>query len=364
MVVRLIMHFRRSMSPLSCSSSILIFEGFNGSGGSDPFGSIVQHQPSLFSWTQEPNKPELIIIIQSPTRFSAIFSNGDLGAAGGVQSQRPDALECDRSCPAGAGMQNSDRKRKRGKRKRELRHDDPPPADVSPKCRRQSSSACPNPSAKGSSSSFLEKYHSGYQEQMSHWPVQPVDSIIKWLKDHSPSFVVADFGCGDARIAKCVKNVVFSIDLVSNDPSVIACDMSKTPLASSSVDVAVFCLSLMGTNFSSYLEEAYRVLKPSGWLLIAEVKSRFDPNNGGADPNIFSKCVHKLGFSTVSQASASIHEDGIVQHMFILSQLLAVFNMHNLQHNLYIVLLIFQETNTLKSNIRWPKLKPCLYKRR
>ncbi|XP_031478121.1 ribosomal RNA-processing protein 8 [Nymphaea colorata] len=273
-------------------------------------------------------------------------------------------------------MQDSDRKRKRGKRKRELRHDDPPPADVSPKCRRQSSSACPNPNAKGSSSSFLEKmrarlsgghfrmlneklytsngneafdlfrkdpalfdvYHSGYQEQMSHWPVQPVDSIIKWLKDHSSSLVVADFGCGDARIAKSVKNVVFSIDLVSNDPSIIACDMSKTPLASSSVDVAVFCLSLMGTNFPSYLEEAHRVLKPSGWLLIAEVKSRFDPNNGGADPNIFSKCVHKLGFSTVSKDFSN--------KMFIL--------------------LIFRkmEANTLKSNIQWPKLKPCLYKRR
>lgn len=32
---------------------------------------------------------------------------------------------------------------------------------------------------------------------------------------------------GDARLAKNVKNKVFSIDLVSNDPSVIACDMSQ-----------------------------------------------------------------------------------------------------------------------------------------
>lgn len=36
----------------------------------------------------------------------------------------------------------------------------------------------------------------------------------------------------------------------------------QTPLGSSSVDVAVFCLSLMGTNYQSYLEESYRVLKP------------------------------------------------------------------------------------------------------
>ncbi|XVF57985.1 hypothetical protein PTKIN_Ptkin07bG0026300 [Pterospermum kingtungense] len=145
---------------------------------------------------------------------------------------------------------------------------------------------------------LFDMYHTGYQEQMSHWPELPVNIIIKWLRDHSPSLVVADLGCGDARLAKNVKNKVFSFDLVSNDPSVIACDMSNVPLDSSSVDVAVFCLSLMGINYASYLQEAYRVLKPSGWLLIAEVKSRFDPNNGGADPNRFSKAVCELGFTS------------------------------------------------------------------
>ncbi|XVF14027.1 hypothetical protein REPUB_Repub09cG0021000 [Reevesia pubescens] len=145
---------------------------------------------------------------------------------------------------------------------------------------------------------LFDMYHTGYQEQMSHWPEQPVNIIIKWLTDHSSYLTVADFGCGDARLAKNVKNKVFSFDLVSNDPLVIACDMSKTPLAPSSVDVAVFCLSLMGTNYASYLQEAHRVLKPSGWLLIAEVKSRFDPNNGGADPNRFSKAVCEMGFTS------------------------------------------------------------------
>ncbi|XP_031260190.1 ribosomal RNA-processing protein 8 [Pistacia vera] len=146
--------------------------------------------------------------------------------------------------------------------------------------------------------SSFDMYHSGYQEQMSHWPELPVNKIAEWLKGHSPSLVVADFGCGDARLAKNVKNKVFSFDLVSNDPSVIACDMSNTPLDSSSVDVAVFCLSLMGTNFPSYLQEAHRVLKPNGWLLIAEVKSRFDPNTGGADPKEFSNAVCNLGFAS------------------------------------------------------------------
>jgi hypothetical protein len=38
-----------------------------------------------------------------------------------------------------------------------------------------------------------------------------------------------------------------------------------------------------------------------GWLLVAEVKSRFDPGNGGADPNKFIKALQSLGFSIVSK---------------------------------------------------------------
>ncbi|KAG2714660.1 hypothetical protein I3760_03G038000 [Carya illinoinensis] len=182
-------------------------------------------------------------------------------------------------------------------------------------------------------------YHAGYQEQMSHWPEQPVNIIIKWLKDSSPSLVVADFGCGDARLAKNVKNKVFSLDLVSNDPSVIACDMSKTPLDTSVIDVAVFCLSLMGTNFASYLKEAHRVLKPGGWLLIAEVKSRFDPNTGGADPKKFSKAVCELGFTSELKDFSN--------KMFIL----LYFKKKDKQ-------------NPNRKEIEWPELKPCLYKRR
>lgn len=34
----------------------------------------------------------------------------------------------------------------------------------------------------------------------------------------------------------------------------------------------------------------------SGWLLISEVKSRFDPSNGGADPEKFIKAICELGF--------------------------------------------------------------------
>ncbi|RRT63526.1 hypothetical protein B296_00039382 [Ensete ventricosum] len=142
---------------------------------------------------------------------------------------------------------------------------------------------------------LFDVYHAGYQEQMVHWPEQPVNTIAKWLRNQSSSLKVADFGCGNATLAKSVKNKVFSIDLVSNDPSVIACDMAHTPLDSSSVDVAIFCLSLMGTNYSNYLQEAKRVLKP-----------RFDPNTGGADPEKFFCAVSQLGFSLVSKRALNL----------------------------------------------------------
>ncbi|CAM6129328.1 unnamed protein product [Calypogeia fissa] len=183
-------------------------------------------------------------------------------------------------------------------------------------------------------------YHTGYQEQMSRWPVLPVEVVISWLKARSPKLVVADFGCGDARLAKSVKNKVFSLDLISADPSVIACNMAHTPLATDSVDVAVFCLSLMGTDYPRFLEEAYRVLKPSGFLLIAEVRSRFDIENGGASPQQFVEALLSLGFSLFSQ--------DVTNKMFIL------FYMQKQKGS----------GDSLKRSKHWPELKACMYKRR
>jgi ribosomal RNA-processing protein 8 len=49
--------------------------------------------------------------------------------------------------------------------------------------------------------------------------------------------------------------------------------MANVPLKSKTVDVAVFCLSLMGTNLADFLREAHRALKDVGILKIAEVRS-------------------------------------------------------------------------------------------
>lgn len=73
--------------------------------------------------------------------------------------------------------------------------------------------------------------------------------------------MVADFGCGDAHLARSIPNKVHSFDLVAIAKEVTACNMAHTPLSTASVDVVVFCLSLMGTDQSAYLTEANRVLK-------------------------------------------------------------------------------------------------------
>ncbi|RWW44556.1 hypothetical protein BHE74_00049680 [Ensete ventricosum] len=201
---------------------------------------------------------------------------------------------------------------------------------------------------------LFDVYHAGYQEQMVHWPEQPVNTIAKWLRNQSSSLKVADFGCGNATLAKSVKNKVFSIDLVSNDPSVIACDMAHTPLDSSSVDVAIFCLSLMGTNYSNYLQEAKRVLKP-----------RFDPNTGGADPEKFFCAVSQLGFSLVSKDFSNkmfvLFYFKKAVRLFVFTgmedepKVLAVTNIVNIMS---------QKKDSQVESIKWPELKPCIYKRR
>jgi len=73
--------------------------------------------------------------------------------------------------------------------------------------------------------------------------------------------VIADFGCGEARLATLVSQKVHSFDLIALNDKVQACDMAHTPLLAHSVHVVVFCLSLMGTNLNDYIIEANRVLK-------------------------------------------------------------------------------------------------------
>jgi ribosomal RNA-processing protein 8 len=94
---------------------------------------------------------------------------------------------------------------------------------------------------------------------------------------------------------------VHSLDLVATAPGVIACNMARTPLAAASCDAAVFSLSLMGTDYGAFLAEAHRVLKPGGWLWIAEVRSRFAREGEQEDFRPFVEALRKLGFKLSKQ---------------------------------------------------------------
>ncbi|EHB06717.1 Ribosomal RNA-processing protein 8 [Heterocephalus glaber] len=177
-------------------------------------------------------------------------------------------------------------------------------------------------------------YHRGFQSQVKKWPLQPVDRIARDLRQRPSSLVVADFGCGDCRLASSIRNPVHCFDLASLDPRVTVCDMAQVPLEDKSVDVAVFCLSLMGTNIRDFLEEANRVLKPGGLLKVAEVSSRFE------DVRTFLRAVTKLGFKVISK-------DLTNSHFFLFD---------------------FEKTGPSqvgpKAQLAGLKLQPCLYKRR
>jgi len=108
---------------------------------------------------------------------------------------------------------------------------------------------------------LFEAYHEGFRHQVTKWPSNPVDIFIRHIKTLSPRAVIGDFGCGDAMIARSVPQTVHSFDLVSVNERVVACDIRSVPLKNAVLDVAIFSLALMGTNFTDFIKEAHRTLK-------------------------------------------------------------------------------------------------------
>ena len=179
----------------------------------------------------------------------------------------------------------------------------------------------------------FQAYHAGYRNQVAQWPVNPLDVLIQSISRLPAGSVVADFGCGEALLAKSLPNMkVHSLDLVAQTPEVVACDMAHTPLLMESVDVAVFCLSLMGTNLNDFILEANRVLRNSGMLMIAEVESRFE------DIDNFTSAMVHFGFN--------LKKKDLSNQMFIFME--------------------FQKTRKVSKTGKLPTLSldPCIYKKR
>jgi hypothetical protein len=117
-------------------------------------------------------------------------------------------------------------------------------------------------------------YHTLYREARKTWSEIPFERIAKSLKKR-PDWVIGDFGCGEAKLAEILPNKIYSFDHVAINEEVTACDITHIPLEDTTLDVAVFSLSLMGLNYAEYLKEACRTLKFGGMLKIAEPINRW-----------------------------------------------------------------------------------------
>ncbi|KAK7754035.1 25S rRNA (adenine645-N1)-methyltransferase [Diatrype stigma] len=196
---------------------------------------------------------------------------------------------------------------------------------------------------------MFREYHEGFRRQVDVWPENPVDGYIAEIQlrgrvktpaapprgrgrgrdQQVPSkneddaaedngsggsvpplprsakgtCTIADLGCGDAKLAaaleaepssrkKQLRVEVLSYDLHGDEagadgrnPRVTRADIANLPRADGSVDIAVFCLALMGTNWLDFVEEAYRVLRWKGELWVAEIKSRFAAKSASSKKN-------------------------------------------------------------------------------
>ncbi|KIV89501.1 hypothetical protein PV10_06894 [Exophiala mesophila] len=193
-----------------------------------------------------------------------------------------------------------------------------------------------------SSPDLFAEYHAGFSQQVKDsWPQNPVDLYITSIKTRgtlaSPqngvlpiprrktgSCTIADLGCGDAPLArgcqalnKSLKLKFHNFDLHSPNTLVTKADISNLPLRDGEADIAVFCLSLMGTNWVSFVEEAWRILRGDGKgeVWVAEVKSRFGRAGRGPGPRVVENSVGKR--RKTQRPKDDGHDDGVPTESFV-----------------------------------------------
>ncbi|KAL9616060.1 MAG: hypothetical protein Q9160_009031 [Pyrenula sp. 1 TL-2023] len=186
--------------------------------------------------------------------------------------------------------------------------------------------------------SLFSEYHTGFSQQVKEsWPQNPVDEYLKMIQQRAQVAMgkhnarkgstmtsgdeekqrslprrpnglctLADLGCGDAALARSltssapphqsasskILNIrVNSYDLYASNEYVTQADIASLPLRDGEIDIAIFCLSLMGTNWIDFVEEAWRILRGDGkgecW--VSEVKSRFGRPEGKSNKGTASR---------------------------------------------------------------------------
>lgn len=182
--------------------------------------------------------------------------------------------------------------------------------------------------------------------------------------------LIVDLGAGEGLLAKwlaeetSIRPRVLSYDLIDSPDgfvkgldvaqvgslplpgkvSSIGAKISSEEDMARIVDVAVFCLSLMATNWIDKIREASRIIRPFGELIIAEVTSRF------TDRKKFIEIVESLGFQFQQEDTSNTH--------FI------IFHFHKKPSSQWS--LPYSSQTELDALVESGQniLKPCIYKRR
>ncbi|CAL5978692.1 Ribosomal_RNA-processing protein [Hexamita inflata] len=145
---------------------------------------------------------------------------------------------------------------------------------------------------------LFEVYHQGYAEQVQQWPVKPFDIISKYLKQlisKKATPVIADVGCGQAKIAKTFGKQLniqsFDIGRTPGDEDLVTlANMTQIPVQAATFDILIYSLSIMGSDQKSIFTEATRILKMNGQLWVVEISSRVKSTDE------FNQQVEQFGF--------------------------------------------------------------------
>ena len=145
-------------------------------------------------------------------------------------------------------------------------------------------------------------YHSLFEKSKNGFPNIPLEQFIENYKKINKKLTIGDFGCGTGQVGLELSNQhnIYSFDHVAYSDHIISCDISKVPVGNNYFDVALMSLSLMGENSFDYVNEAFRVLKPLGSLIITELSWNL------AHKEIFLQNIYKSGFCEIKLSENNI----------------------------------------------------------
>lgn len=169
------------------------------------------------------------------------------------------------------------------------------------------------------------KFHQAAETNYSHWASSNRTIPWKYAERMIAAYIAAnrlpaasaivDMGCGTAHLAAALTVgaathavTVTSVDHMRHPDIVDAilvheANMSATNLPVASFDAVVFSLSLWGepNDIQSYLEEAFRLLKPKGWIFIVEANGNYMPRSSQRMHSKLTELLSAAKFNSVGK---------------------------------------------------------------